>query len=144
MPAIAASGTGPETTRTLREADSLARAGRYEDAADRYVSVLRAWPDSEAVAMRALGVWWRAGDDEEAYRWARRLAARDPGSLDVLFDLGVTCGFLVNPGCADSAFARAVALDSSFVDGYCELGFIAQAHGRLDEAIRWMVPAGAR
>jgi Flp pilus assembly protein TadD len=140
-PTIAAQVTRPETARTLREADSLVRTGRFEGSADRYVDVLRAWPDSEAIAARSLGVLWRAGRDEEAYRWARRLAIREPGSPDVMFDLGVTCGFLVNSACADSAFARAIALDSSFVDGYCELGFLAQAGGRMTEAVRWMETA---
>jgi tetratricopeptide (TPR) repeat protein len=132
-----------ETARLVAEADSLATKKRYEDASVRYLAALESWPESLAIAKRALGSFWRAGRDDEAYVWGRRVVAREPRSPDALFDLGVTCGFLVDRACADSAFRGAIAVDSTFVDGYCELGFIAQARGNMTEAIRYMEAACA-
>jgi tetratricopeptide (TPR) repeat protein len=134
---------GRQAAALVVTADSLAAARRYEDAATRYAAALLLWPDSVSVAKRALGSFWRAARYEDAYLWGRRALAREPRSLDVLFDLGVTCGFLVALECVDSTFRRAIELDSSFVDGYGELGFLAQARGDLAEAVRFMEAAYA-
>ena len=137
--ATRAAGAGAE--QAVRAADSLAAAHRYEDAAARYAAALAAWPESLGVARRALGTFWRAGRYRDAYVWGRRVLAREPHSLDALFDVGVTCGFLVEPTCVDSVFHAALALDSTFVDGYGELAFLAQARGDLPGAIRTMEAA---
>jgi tetratricopeptide (TPR) repeat protein len=127
----------------VAQADSLAAARRYDEAASRYASVLGSWPDSLGIAKRALGSFWRGARYDDAYLWGERVLAREPRSLDVLFDVGVTCGFLVDLSCVDSVFRRALAIDSSFVDGYGELAFVAQARGRLTEAITYMERAYA-
>ena len=124
-------------------ADSFASARRYQEASDRYAAALRLWPDSLGIAKRALGAFWRAARYDDAYVWGRRVLAREPRSLDVLFNLGVTCGFLIELQCVDESFHRGLALDSSFVDGHGELAFLAQAKGNLSEAIRHMEAAYA-
>jgi tetratricopeptide (TPR) repeat protein len=124
-------------------ADSLASARRYQEASVRYAGVLRLWPDSLGIAKRALGSFWRAARYEDAYVWGQRVLAREPRSLDALFDVGVTCGFLVALKCVDSVFQRAIELDPSFVEGHGELGFLAQARGQLTEAMRHMEAAYA-
>ena len=124
-------------------ADSAASARKDREASARYLAVLALWPDSLPVAERALGSFWRAARYQDAYVWGRRALERDPHSLRVLFDVGVTCGFLVALECADSVFRRTIALDPSFVDGYSELAFLAQARGDLAGAVREMQSAYA-
>lgn len=124
--------------------DSFATARRYQEASERYAAALALAPESLGVAQRALGSFWRAARYDDACVWGRRVLAREPNSLDALFDVGVTCGFLVEPDCVDSIFRRAIALDSSFVDGYGELAFIAQARGHVAEAVHLMEAAYAR
>lgn len=145
VPASAASG-GPHTANDANvamEADSLAAARRFQEASTRYAEALARWPDSVGIAARALGAFWRAARYEEGYVWGRRVLAREPDSLDVLFDVGVICGFLVELPCVDSVFHHAVALDPKFVEGHGELAFLAQARGNLPEAIAHMEAAYA-
>jgi tetratricopeptide (TPR) repeat protein len=124
-------------------ADSLAAARRFQEAAARYSAALAVSPGSLDVAKRALGSFWRSARYDEAYEWGQRLLAREPDSLEVLFDVGVTCGFLVELSCVESTFRRTVQLDPGFVYGHGELGFLAEARGQLPEAIRHMEAAYA-
>lgn len=127
----------------ISAADSLAKARRYSEASKQYAMVLSLRPDSLGVAERALGSFWRAARYDDAYIWGHRVLKHRPGSLSVLFDVGVTCGFLVALECVDSVFRRTIELDSAFVYGYGELAFLAQARGELAEAVRQMETAHA-
>ncbi|MEX1113437.1 MAG: hypothetical protein WED32_03215 [Patescibacteria group bacterium] len=122
-------------------ADSLARARQYREAAAQYAHTLRLQPESLSIAKRALGSFWRAARYDDAYSWGRRVIAADPGSLSALFDMGVTCGFLIAVECADSAFRRTVEINPIYVYGHGELGFLAQARGDLAAAVRHMEAA---
>jgi tetratricopeptide (TPR) repeat protein len=124
-------------------ADSLAAGRRFQEAAAEYSAALALSPESLDVAKRALGTFWRSARYDDAYLWGRRVLAREPDSLDALFDVGVTCGFLLELSCVDSLFRRTVQLDPGFVDGHGELGFLSQARGQLPEAIRHMEDAFA-
>lgn len=131
------SGTAAtDASALLAAADTLASARRYQEAAEKYSAALSLQPDSLDAAKRALGSFWRAGRYDDAYRWGQRVLAREPDSLGVLFNVGVTCGFLVALDCADSIFRRTVRIDPTFVYGHGELAFLAQARGRLPEAVR--------
>lgn len=137
------SSTSPDAARLVVLADSFAIALRHQEASTHYARVLQLWPDSMQIAQRALGSFWRAGRSDDAYTWGRRALAREPQSLDILFDLGVSCGFLIELDCAESTFRQALVIDSMFVDGYGELAFLAQARGDLPVAIRHMERARA-
>ena len=123
------------------EADALAKGRRYQEAADRYAAALAATPDDLAVARRALGSFWRAGRYEDAYRWGERVLAREPDSLGALFDVGVTCGFLIDVACVDRVFHHAIGVDPRYVIGYGELAFLSQANGDSAGAMRLMESA---
>lgn len=127
----------------IAAADSLAAARRYQEASERYAVVLARQPDSLSVAARALGSFWRAARYDDAYVWGQRALAQGPASLDLLFDVGVTCGFLIALDCVESTFHRALAIDSTYVYGYGELAFLAQARGHPAEAVRQMEAAYA-
>lgn len=132
-----------EAFTLIAAADSLAAARRYQDASERYAAALSLRPDSLTVARRALGAFWRAARYDDAYRWGQRVLAVEPNALGVLFDVGVACGFLVELECVDSIFRRTVAIDPTYVYGHGELGFLAQARGQLQEAVRHMEAAHA-
>ncbi len=123
--------------------DSLVAARRYQDAADRYAAALALQPDNLGVARRALGSFWRSARYDEAYSWGHRVLEREPKSLNVLFSVGVSCGFLVALDCVESIFRRAIEIDSTYVTGYGELAFLAQARGDLAAAVRFMESAYA-
>jgi tetratricopeptide (TPR) repeat protein len=125
------------------EADALAASRRFGEASQRYAAALAIAPADLDVAKRALGSFWRAARYDDAYVWGHRVLAREPRSLDVLFDVGVTCGFLLELDCIDSLFHRAIAIDPRFVEGYGELAFLAQARGDIEGAIGYMGKAYA-
>ncbi|HLW37368.1 MAG TPA: tetratricopeptide repeat protein [Candidatus Eremiobacteraceae bacterium] len=125
----------------VAEGDSLAAARRYQEAAERYAAALRLEPENQTLAKQALGTFWRAAKFDDAYLWGQRALQREPESLDVLFDLGVTYGYLVDLANAEAIFQRSVAVDPSFVEGHGELGFIAEARGDQRAAIRHMETA---
>ena len=136
-PATVAAAVTPATTEVpaIVLADSLARARRYTEAAAAYARAMAAHPDSTSWAKRAVGSFWRAARYEEAYRWGQKVVAAAPTDREALFNLGVTCGFLLALDCLEASFTRAVALDSAYVLGHGELGFLAQARGDLQAAV---------
>lgn len=131
----------PTASSLTATADSLAAARRYLEAAERYADVLSLQPDSLSIARRALGSFWRAARYDEALTWGRRVLAESPDALGVRFNVGVTCGFLIELECVDSTFRRTVQIDPTFVTGYGELAFLAQARGDLQSAVRHMEAA---
>lgn len=142
-PAVAAmpipADTRQAVSRAARGHRRLFRRGAALSGRRRhYADALALWPDSLGIAKRALGSFWRAARYDDAYVWGQKALAREPRSLQVLFNVGVTCGFLVELDCVDSVYPRALDIDSTFVDGYGELAFLAQARGELPAAIRYM------
>lgn len=143
VPGTAGARGRTDVARLASEADALAASRRFREASQRYAAALAIAPADLDVAKRALGSFWRAARYDDAYVWGQRVLAREPRSLDVLFDVGVTCGFLVELDCVDSLFHRAIAIDPRFIDGYGELAFLAQARGDVDAAIGYMEKAYA-
>lgn len=119
------------------EADRLATARRYPEAAAAYAAALAAQADLD-IARRALGSFWRAGRFVEAYQWGRRLEAAAPRDLRVLFNLGVTCGYLIEHACVREMFTRVLEVDPAYVYGHGELAFLAQAQGDMTAAVQHM------
>src|SRR5882672_3337017 len=78
-------GPGPEAALAA-EADALAKSRRFQEASERYAAALAIAPSNLEVAKRALGSFWRAARYEDAYLWGQRVLAREPDSLDALFD----------------------------------------------------------
>ncbi len=131
----------PNAARLIANGDSLAAARRYQEAAEHYAAALALEPDDLTLVKRALGSFWRAARFDDAYTWGRRALQRDPQSLDLLFDVGVTYGYLVELEMASETFQRAIAVDPLFVEGHGELGFLAEARGERSQALLHMEKA---
>lgn len=133
----AAPAAASTSVPAVADADRLASARRFPEAAEAYAVALGSQPDL-AVARRAVGVFWRAGRFVDAYTWARRLEAAFPRDERVLFNLGVTCGYLLETACVRDVFTRALAINPAYVYGHGELAFLAQARGDAEAAVRHM------
>lgn len=120
---------------------AYAAAGRPRDAAAAYRRALALDPDRPRVANAAVAQFWRAGLYDEAYRWGRRQAEREPTNLSVLFNYNVAAGFLVEPARAESLMTRALEIDPRFAVAHGELAFLAQYAGRRADAVRHMEAA---
>lgn len=118
-------------------------AGRPRDAAVAYRRALALDPDYPRAANSALGQFWRAGFYDEAHRWSRRQAEREPRNLAVLFNYAVASAFLIEPARAESLLVRALEVDPRFATAHGELAFLAQYSGRQLDAVRHMEAAVA-
>lgn len=117
---------------------AFAAASRPRDAALAYRRALALDPDFPRLANAALGQFWRAGLYDEAYRWAKRQAQREPRNLGVLFNYNVAAGFLIEPARAESLMVRALEIDPRYTTAHGELAFLAMYAGRHSEAVRHM------
>lgn len=119
-------------------AGAFAAAGQPRDAAAAYRRALALDSDNARIANASLGQFWRAGFYDEAYRWSKRQAEREPTNLAVLFNYNVASGFLIEPQRAESLMRRALEINPRFATAHGELAFLAQYGGRRAEAVQHM------
>lgn len=119
----------------LRQAMALHRAGRLQEADERYAAVLRAEP-TQAQALRLRGILARdTGHHELSLKLLRKAADAAPADPEPAAELGLSClaaGYLQ---LAEAAFRRALARDPVSRKALTNLGALLQYRGHVQAAI---------
>lgn len=119
----------------LAEAMELHRAGRLDEAEDRYRRALADHPD-HAGALHNLGVIAAGkGRTEEAIGLFDRAIASDPQYASAWFNKAVALRALGDLDAALASYGRTVALAPDHYEAHLALGFLWQARGRRDRAL---------
>ncbi|MBL8201653.1 MAG: tetratricopeptide repeat protein [Chromatiales bacterium] len=119
----------------LRQAMALHRAGRLQEADERYAAVLRAEP-RQAQALRLRGILARdTGHHELSLKLLRKAADAAPADPEPAAELGLSClaaGYLQ---LAEAAFRKALARDPDSGKALANLGALLQYRGHAQAAI---------
>ncbi len=116
-----------------RQAFSLAKEGKLEEAAQAYASLLQLQPT--ALAHNSLGaVLWQLGKTDEALAHYSEALRLDPNYADAHYNLGVALAATGKLEDAATHFAEAVRLKPDHARALAGLGRVLAMQGKLDEA----------
>jgi tetratricopeptide (TPR) repeat protein len=131
--------TAPDSTETarlkmLREAATLRAAGRQDEAALLYQSLLETNPEDREAMYRLGMTRATAGAVAEARDLLMRVVEIDPSFADGFSDLGVLSRRLGDIDAARDAYGRALALRPDHVDALYNCGNLENAAGEPEQA----------
>ncbi|HYY72935.1 MAG TPA: tetratricopeptide repeat protein [Candidatus Bathyarchaeia archaeon] len=123
------------TRDELEQAMGLAKAGRFDDAAEILEKLLEKNPRFADAHVKLIAIYAQLGQPQKAeghFQAAVRLHPQDPESY---FDRGLLLASQENFVEAEAAFRKVLAIDPQHRDAQLNLGSMLEAQGKLPEAM---------
>jgi tetratricopeptide (TPR) repeat protein len=115
--------------------NSLAKAGRLDDAIARYQEAFAIEPDTDFALYGIAVVYGDLGRYAEAIASFRKYIEKNPYSAQAYYSLGNTYFEMGHPDTAVMAFQAAVRLEPYYAEAYFNMGAVKQVSGDLPGAI---------